>query len=386
MEFTEMSVEQLEERKAAIVSEVDVEGADLDALEVEMKAINADLESRAQAEAKKAEIRKAVADGAGKVIEKSPDKTMEERKMAQNVEYRNRPEYIEAYGEFLKTGNETQFRSETALLTENVVGGEIAVPDFVYDIIKTAWDKNEILSLVTKESFKGNLKVNFEISGDDAVIHTEGSGAVDEEELNEGIIKLVPAMIKKWKSFSKEVMAMRGEAFVRYIYDEITYRVFKKLADALVAKLAVLPSTADADSVSAAAITAAPDLGTVADAIANLSDEATNPTIVMNKLTWSAFKAAQYNGNYSVDPFEGLKVVFNNSLPAYSAASADDVYMIVGDFKEGVIVNFPDGEDVKFTFDVYSRKKEDLVEVLGEVYVAFEAVADKAFTLVKKGV
>lgn len=386
MEFTEMSVEQLEERKAAIVSEVDVEGADLDALEAEMKAINADLESRAQAEAKKAEIRKAVADGAGKVIEKSPDKTMEERKMAQNVEYRNRPEYIEAYGEFLKTGNETQFRSETALLTENVVGGEIAVPDFVYDIIKTAWDKNEILSLVTKEAFKGNLKVNFEISGDDAVIHIEGSGAVDEEELNEGIIKLVPAMIKKWKSFSKEVMAMRGEAFVRYIYDEITYRVFKKLADALVAKLAALPSTADADSVSAAAITAAPDLGTVADAIANLSDEATNPTIVMNKLTWSAFKAAQYNGNYSVDPFEGLKVVFNNSLPAYSAASADDVYMIVGDFKEGVIVNFPDGEDVKFTFDVYSRKKEDLVEVLGEVYVAFEAVADKAFTLVKKGV
>lgn len=386
MEFTEMSVEQLEERKAAIVSELDVEGADLDALEAEMKGINAELESRAQAEAKKAEIRKAVADGAGKVIEKSPDKTMEERKMAQNVEYRNRPEYIEAYGEFLKTGNETQFRSETALLTENVVGGEIAVPDFVYDIIKTAWDKNEILSLVTKESFKGNLKVNFEISGDDAVIHTEGSGAVDEEELNEGIIKLVPAMIKKWKSFSKEVMAMRGEAFVRYIYDEITYRVFKKLADALVAKLAVLPSTADADSVSAAAITAAPDLGTVADAIANLSDEATNPTIVMNKLTWSAFKAAQYNGNYSVDPFEGLKVVFNNSLPAYSVASADDVYMIVGDFKEGVIVNFPDGEDVKFTFDVYSRKKEDLVEVLGEVYVAFEAVADKAFTLVKKGV
>ena len=60
--------------------------------------------------------------------------------------------------------------------------------------------------------------------------------------------------------------------------------------------------------------------------------------------------------------------------------------MIVGDFKEGALVNFPDGEDIKFTFDIYSRKKEDLVEVLGEVYTAFEAVADKAFTLIKKGV
>lgn len=179
---------------------------------------------------------------------------------------------------------------------------------------------------------------------------------------------------------------MRGEAFVRYIYDEITYRVFKKLADALIGKIALLPQTADADDVSAAAITAAPALGTVADAIAHLSDEAVNPTIVMNKLTWSAFKSAQYAGQFSVDPFEGLRVVFNNSLPAYSAASAGDVYMIVGDFKEGALVNFPDGEDIKFTFDIYSRKKEDLVEVLGEVYTAFEAVADKAFTLIKKGV
>lgn len=386
MEIKEMSVEELEARKAAIATEVEAEGADLDALEAEVRAINAELEARAEAEAKKVEIRKAVADGEGKVVEKTPDKIMEERKMTQNVEYRNKPEYIEAYGEYLKTGDKVSFRSATALLTENVSGGEIAVPDFVYDIIKTAWDKNEILSLVTKEEIKGNLKISFEISGEDAVIHTEGSGAVDEEELNEGIIKLVPAMVKKWKSFSKEVMAMRGEAFVRYIYDEITYRVFKKLADALIGKIALLPQTADADDVSAAAITAAPALGTVADAIAHLSDEAVNPTIVMNKLTWSAFKSAQYAGQFSVDPFEGLRVVFNNSLPAYSAASAGDVYMIVGDFKEGALVNFPDGEDIKFTFDIYSRKKEDLVEVLGEVYTAFEAVADKAFTLIKKGV
>ena len=34
----------------------------------------------------------------------------------------------------------------------------------------------------------------------------------------------------------------------------------------------------------------------IAEAIANLSDEATNPIIVMNKLTFAAFKEAQYNG------------------------------------------------------------------------------------------
>ena len=109
------------------------------------------------------------------------------------AEVRNSKEYIDAYAEYLKTGNVEEMRSATALLTTNVSGGEIAVPDFVYDIIKTAWDRNEIMSLVNKVNLAGNLKVNFEISGSDAVVHTEGSGAVSEEELNEGIITLVPA-------------------------------------------------------------------------------------------------------------------------------------------------------------------------------------------------
>ena len=39
MELKEMTVEQLEERKSAIVAELDNEGADLDALESEVRAI-----------------------------------------------------------------------------------------------------------------------------------------------------------------------------------------------------------------------------------------------------------------------------------------------------------------------------------------------------------
>jgi HK97 family phage major capsid protein len=275
-------------------------------------------------------------------------------------------------------------RSATALLTENVSGGEIAVPDFVYDIIKTAWDRNEIMSLVEKVELKGNLKVNFEISGSDAVIHTEGSGAVTEEELNEGIITLVPSYVKKWKSFSDEVMSMRGEAFVRYIYDEIAYRIIKKLADTLIGMIAALPQTATASSVSANIVKVAPGVGAVAQALGQLSDEATNPVVVMNKQTWAAFKVAQYANQYAVDPFEGFDVHFNNSLPAYASASEDDVYAIVGDFGQGAIANFPNGETIEYTFDELTRKKEDLVEVLGKLYAATAPVADKAFALLTK--
>lgn len=379
MELKDMTIEQLEERKSAIATEIETDGADLEALEAEVKSINAELEERRAIEAKKVEVRQAIADGAGKVVESAP---VEERETMKDIaEVRNSKEYIDAYAEYLKTGNAEEMRSATALLTENV-SGEIAVPEFVYDIIKTAWDRNEIMSLVSKVELKGNLKVNFEIEGGDAVIHTEGSGAVTEEELNEGIITLVPAYVKKWKSFSDEVMSMRGEAFVRYIYDEIAYRIVKKLADNLIALIAALPQAATATSVSANIVKAAPAVGTVAAALGQLSDEATNPVVVMNKQTWSAFKAAQYANGFNVDPFEGFDVHFNNSLPAYTDASEDDVYAIVGDFGQGAIANFPNGEEIEYTFDELTRKKEDLVEVLGKVYAATAPVADKAFVLI----
>ena len=306
--------------------------------------------------------------------------SMEVKKEENNMEMRNTKEYIDAYAEYIKSGKDDEVRS---LLTENV-SGTIAVPEFVLDEVKTAWDNNELLSLVRRTNVRGNLKVQFEISGSDAVVHTEGAYAVDEEELVEGIVELTPVSIKKWISISDEVMDLRGEEFLRYIYDELTYRIAKKAADELIGKIATLTNTASTNAPAVGVITKAPAMDTVAEAIANLSDDASNPTIVMNKLTYAAFKAVQYANGYGADPFEGLRVVFNNSLPAYSSASTNDVYMIVGDFGFGAIANFPNGEGIEIKFDELSRKKEDLVEILGREYVGLGVVANKAFTQVKK--
>ena len=59
MEIKNMTVEQIEARRAEIVTELDKPEADLDALQEEMRNLNAELEARKAAEAKKAEIRKA---------------------------------------------------------------------------------------------------------------------------------------------------------------------------------------------------------------------------------------------------------------------------------------------------------------------------------------
>lgn len=382
MEIKEMTIEELEERKAEIAVEVDGEDADLDALETEARSIKEEIESRKTAEAKKAEIRSAVALGEGVTVEKIEP---EVRKMPTIEEVRNSKEYIDAYAEYIKSGDDTECRN--MLTTENASNGSasIAVPEFVYDIVKTAWDREGITARVRKSYLKGVLKVGFEISGTDAAIHAEGGDAVSVEDLVIGTVTMTPQSIKKVVQLSDEVYDLRGEAFLRYIYDELTYRIAKKAADTLVASIMACGtvSTTTCPGVPKLVATTAA-LGTVADAIAHLSDEANNPVIMMNKLTWGTFKGLQAAGNYGYDPFEGLPVLFNNTITAYSAATTGVAYMIVGDLEQGALMNFPNGDGIDFKFDEMTLKKQDLIEVLGRQYVAIGVVAPGAFVKVTK--
>ena len=315
----------------------------------------------------------------------------EERKTMEMKEFRNTKEYIEAYAEYIKTNDEKELKS---LITTNgyATGNSatIEVPDMVYDIVKTAWEREDLLARVRRLAVKGNLKVQFEVSGDAAVKHQEGYGAVTEESLVLGVVSLTPVSFKKWISISDEALDLRGEAFLNYIYDEITYRIAKKIADELVGIVAALPTSLSAndsgvyDKVSANKITKAPGIGVIAEAIANLSDETRDITIVMNKLTYAAFKEAQYSNGYAVDPFEGATVVFNNTLPAYSSASANAVYCIVGDFNHGALINTPNGDGIELKFDDTTLMTSDLVRILGRRFAGVNAVADKSFCNIAK--
>ena len=304
----------------------------------------------------------------------------EERNM-ENIEVRNSKEYIDAYAEYLKSGNDKECR---ALISENASGG-VAVPELVYDIVKTAWEREGIMSRVRKSYLKGNLKVGFEISSTDAAVHTEGAAAPSEETLVLGIVNLVPASIKKWISVSDEVIDLRGEAFIRYIYDELTYRIAKKAADQMVAAITGSPAASTTTAPGVPAITASSiTMGTIATAIGNLSDEADNPVIIMNKLSYSAFKTVQYASTSGADPFEGLPVLFNNSMKAFSAASTGDTYAIVGDLGHGALANFPAGEEINIKMDELSLAEKDLVKFVGREYVGLGVVAPNAFVKVTK--
>ena len=376
MNFKDMTADELMERRAAIATEIDAPEADLDALEQEARAINEELETRKADEAKRNEIRDAVANGAGETIET----IKEEREIPMTInEIRNSKEYVDAFARYIKTGKDEEVR---ALLTTNatVSGAYVPVPEIVEGRIRTAWQKLGIMDLVRKTYAKGILKVGFELTADGALIHNEGTNANAEESLTLGVVSLTPVSIKKWITVSDEAFDMSSEDFLYYIYDEITYRIAKKAQEELIAKIVAASTTAASTEVSVAEVDdGAPTVSIVSECIGKLSDEAANPVIVMNKGTWSKFKAAQYAAGYAIDPFEGLPVYFDSTLPIYSSTATTGTWLVVGDFAVGAQANFPAGDEITLKFDDLSLAEKDMNKIVGREYVGLGLVADKAF-------
>ena len=383
----------------------DMTMADIEAREAEMKAQIESAESEEQLEEikealteerkllneKKAELkdlaeRKAMAQNIqeGKANPEIIEERKEESKMKTVEEYRNSKEYMNAYAEFIKTGDDTEVRS---LLTTNVGdAGSVAIPSIIEDGIKTAWEASEILNYVKTINVKGNYQAQFEVSGTDAVIHYEGSGAVDEESLVLGVVEIIPRSIKKWISVTDEVLDMRGEEFLEYIKEELSYRIIKKAEEILIDAIDALPTTATASAPCVKTVKSAPTGYVIADAIGNLSADVRggNTIIVINPLTYKEFRKVQVSAGYGIDVFEGKKVIFSDAIKAYDAASENDTYALVGDFGYGARAVTPNGKSVQIKVDDKSSMKSDLVDILGRMPIGLGVVACKAFTRITK--
>lgn len=388
MNVEEMKMADVEARRAEIATrraEIDTElqEADaeaLDALETEVRSLNAEedqLEERANAirraaEERAAQVRDVISTGKeSRKIINTEETTMETR---------NTPDYKKAFARFLMTGDDTECR---ALLTTGATGGTVPVPDYLAEKIRTAWENDEIMGRVNRTYLKGNVRVGFEVSADGAAVHVEGADAPDEEKITLGVVNLTAESVKKWITVSTEALD-QNEDLADYVYDEITYHIVKAAAAILIGKIAQLPQTSSATKPAAAKITIAPTLSAVAQGIANISDEASDPVVIINKLTYAEFKTAQAAAGYAYDPFEGRPVVFSSALKAYSAAAAGEVWGIVGDLRVGAQANFPAGDDVKIIRDDYSLAEADLVKFVGRQLVGLAPVAPFAFALLAK--
>lgn len=375
-EIMTIGMEEVEARMSEIKTIVEDKSsqADFEALSAEVDALEARKAALVE-EQRKADIQ-AVVEGAGE--ETTITLPTEERKM-ENKEFRNSPEYIDAFAEYVKTGRDTEIR---ALLSQNAEeGGQISVPTIVEEKIRTAWEKSDLFSRVSKSEVKGNLAIDFEISGTDAVIHEEGDDAPDEEELTLGTVTLVPKNIKKWISVSDEVMDLRGQAFLDYVYDELAYKIVKKAEHIVVAKIVAAIGASTSTRPGQASVYAAIGRAGVVDAISNISDEAEDLCIIMNRRTWGQYEATRTLN--TLDPFADLPVVYDSSLPAYDVAEDGKPYAIVGDLGFGTRANLPNGYNVKTV--VNEDGPADKVKITGKLFAAIDVIAVNAFCAILKG-
>ena len=368
-EIMMLGLDELEERKSAIATEteeadaekLDALNAELEAIEERTRALNLEMEkSRKAAEA--------VANGAGKKIEARK----EEHKMT-DMEIRNSHEYIEAYAKYVKTGNDKECRALYSDNVESPLVGSIPVPTFVGDIVAKRLEDSEILRRVRRMNAAGNVKVGFEIDAPAAAVHEEGGDAVTEEALVLGIVTLVPKTYKKWVSVSDEALdSMSGEAYLSYIYDEVARGIIKAEENAVVAAILTAPQTADADSPAVAKTgTAAGNIADFVNARALLSSAAEDLVIICTPAQYASYRALQMAAQYGVDPFDGLEVLFNDTVTA----------PIIGDLS-GVMMNLPKGDAIEFKYDDHSLMTSDMVRILGRQPAAIGLVGNKFFAKV----
>ena len=373
------TMKEIEERKAQILKEMEQEGADLDALKSEMDELRENAQQIREAAAKAEETRKAIASGAAGI---AVTKTVKAEGKTKTVdEIRGSQEYMDAFARYLVSEDDRECR---ALLTDNAAAnGQLPVPTLVDTIIRTAWENDAILSRVRKTNFKGNLKVPFERAADPAYEHGEGTTAITEEDLTLGVVELKPVMIKKFIRLSDEIVAIGGEQLVDYVYRELAHQIIKLLSSKVIADIAGASTSHSSSAIGIPKIGGAPSLTIVPEAEANLTDEATNVVVIINRLSSAEFNAARVAGNFAVDPYDGLTVLYTSALPAYSTASDNAVWMIVGDLN-GAQVNYPEGEGIINKWDDLSEAEADMVKVHGRQYAGHGVTGPGRFCNVKK--
>lgn len=359
MEIKEMQMDDIQKRMAEIENEIVTDGADLEALNAEVDELNeraAAITARANSEK---ELRAKVAGMNFKPVEVIEEK--EERK--ENMEKENRAALVDALAEFIKGRATAEQRA--MLLTTNATNGTVKVSDIVDDYIWTDWDKSPILSRIRKVYVKGNYSVGYEVSATGAVEHTEGANAPAEETLTLAYIEFVAKYFKKWIRVSDTVLALKGQAFMDYLFDEFGHQLAVALENAVVAEI-------ESSSLSAQVTNPIDNTAAMA-AFAALSDEAVNPVVIISKTNYAAIMNARATTGAKIeDPFNGFEVLFNNTVTG----------MLVGDL-DGVVANFPEGEDFKFIVDENSLAEQDLVKIVGKVLASIHLVRPNGFAVVK---
>ena len=229
MEFKDMTVEELEARRVQIGEEVEKDGADLDALEAEIKGIKAELEARKAEATKKAEIRNAVASGAGTVIKEVPT---EERKMEEIKYNAQSPEYRTAWLKNIaqrdgqKIFGEMTEVEQRAFTFTTANSGAVVPTETMNRIVELVESMAPMYDDATKSGMVKGFGVprHKAIVAGDAAATDEGVANADEQDTFD-LLALDGVEIKKHVEITRKMQWQSIDAFEAWLTDHIARRI-----------------------------------------------------------------------------------------------------------------------------------------------------------------
>lgn len=381
MDIKEMTAEQLVERRSAIATELDSPDADLDALEAEVRAINEELETRKNTEAKKAEVRDAIANGtqpAEKIKEFKEVTKMEERIFTpETVEYRD------AYMKNLM-GKPMSIEERSALS-----GASYVIPTETLNKIYGKLEENQLIREIDALRIPGYVSVPTASTVNDASWIAMASASTDSADAM-GTVSLTAKKLIKTIEITADIQAMSIPAFQGWLVNKLAQKMEAAICAAIVngAGSTTVPQGVGQCGITTSTAIAGATLAKLSAFMGGLKAPYHNGAIwVMsaeNFFTYVLPLASDSNGYLVQDGIGyrllGHRVVLNDNVDdckfksGSTAEAANADHIIFGNFREGYVFNFGEGIQVEADNSVSFRSGSTVYRAMA---LCDGAVADK---------
>ena len=381
MDIKEMTAEQLVERRSAIATELDSPDADLDALEAEVRAINEELETRKNTEAKKAEVRDAIANGtkpAEKIKEFKEVTKMEERIFTpETVEYRD------AYMKNLQ-GKPMSIEERAALS-----GASYVIPTETLNKIYGKLEENQLIREIDALYVPGYVSVPTAATVNDASWIAMASASTDSSDAM-GTVSLTAKKLIKTIEITADIQAMSIPAFQGWLVNKLAQKMEAAICAAIVngAGSTSVPQGVGQCGITTSTAIAGATLAKLSAFMGGLKAPYHNGAIwVMsaeNFFTYVLPLASDSNGYLVQDGIGyrllGHRVVLDDNVDnckfksGSTAEAANADHIIFGNFKAGYVFNFGEGIQVEADNSVSFRSGSTVYRAMA---LCDGAVADK---------
>ena len=355
MELREMTIEQLEERKAAIAVELDAPEADLDALEAEARAIKEEMESRKAEEAKKAEIREAVASGAGEVV-----KTFESEEREKEMFGIETKEYRDAFMANL-VGKATV--EQRAILADNSAYGDglslpVGLDKDIWDQVTTA---HPILADV--DIMRTGMAIKVTKMTPAAITKKMDSATSSEQTFTSAEVTLVGADYHTYVTISYAEAKMSQGAMERFLVREVSDAIGEALAKDVFAK--ILSDAGNGQKVTPA--TGSTMFENVKAAMA-LAIQARNPIIYAPATAYYDIVGAIASGSpFNIGATLGCQVKLDNA--ATKVTVVDPALFCLNVIQDTMIESERDAKNAQFIIGGYMRAEGCLRKTAAAAYI-----------------